>query len=66
MKTIKLRVDRKGNVQLVDITGAGAGCSEIAEKLKAFAGDPDETTRQNTTAFYEQTEQQASNDVEVG
>lgn len=55
MKTqIHIHIENNGNVKVVDILGAGAGCQALFSGLENALGVVDEKSRETTAAAYEQ------------
>ena len=52
-KTIQLKVDKAGNVQVVDVTGAGAHCQELTSSIEKALGIVDEKSREATPSAYQ-------------
>jgi hypothetical protein len=50
---IQLKIDKQGNVQVVDVIGAGAGCQSLTSDLEKALGIVDEKSRESTAAAYQ-------------
>jgi len=53
---ISIKIDAKGNPTVLDATGFGSTCGSALAKFEELVGTANESTREQTAAYSEQTQ----------